>query len=94
MVTPDTAVLIVQATPWSPSTSGPVTGDVVPVNIQNEKDMDQYKGKLAGKIVLFGAMRPVPPVEKPLFTRNTEKESRGGRGISGDRQLRAAFLPK
>src|ERR1700745_1700440 len=54
MVTPDTAVLIVQATPWSPSTSGPVSGDVVYVNIQSEKDIDQYKGKLAGKVVLFG----------------------------------------
>ncbi len=74
MVAPDTAVLIVQATPWSPATSGPVTGDVVFVNIQSEKDMDQYKGKLAGKIVLFGAMRPVPPVEKPLFTRNSDKD--------------------
>ena len=74
MVTPDTAILIVQATPWSPSTSGPVSGDVTYVNIQAEKDMDQYRGKLAGKIVLFGAMRPVPPVDKPLFTRNTEKE--------------------
>ena len=74
MVAPDTAVLIVQATPWSPSTSGPVTADVAYVNIQNEKDMDQYKGKLAGKIVLFGAMRPVPPLEQPLFTRSTDKE--------------------
>jgi len=74
MVAPDTAVLIVQATPWSPSTRGPVTGDVVYVNIQSEKDLDQYKGKLAGKIVLFGAMRPVPPLEKPLFTRSTEKD--------------------
>jgi hypothetical protein len=74
LVAPDTAVLIVQATPWSPATSGPVTGDVVFVNIQNEKDMDQYKGKLAGKIVLFGAMRPVPPLEKALFTRSTEKD--------------------
>src|SRR6185437_10494529 len=53
MVTPDTAVLILQATPWSPATQGPVTGDVVHVNIQNEKDFDQYKGKLAGKIVLY-----------------------------------------
>src|SRR3954469_10416763 len=51
MVSPDTAVLIVQATPWSPSTNGPVSADVVFVNIQNERDMDQYKGKLAGKIV-------------------------------------------
>ena len=74
MVTPDTAVLIVQATPWSPSTSGPVSGEVMWVNIQGEKDLDQYKGKLAGKIVLFGAMRPVPPLEKALFTRSTEKE--------------------
>src|SRR5579864_1893411 len=74
MVTPDTAVLIVQATPWSPSTPGAVTGDVVFVNIQNEKDLDQYKGKLEGKIVLFGAMRPVPPLDKALFTRYTEKE--------------------
>jgi hypothetical protein len=74
MVTPDTAVLIVQATPWSPSTTGPVTGDVEFVNIQNEKDMDQYKGKLAGKVVLFGAMRPVPPIDKALFDRNTEKD--------------------
>ncbi|HTB98228.1 MAG TPA: M20/M25/M40 family metallo-hydrolase [Terracidiphilus sp.] len=74
MVTPDTAVLIVQATPWSPSSPGPVTGDVVFVNIQSEKDFDQYKGKLAGKVVLYGPMREVPPVDKPLFERNTDKD--------------------
>ena len=74
MVAPDTAVLIVQATPWSPSTAGPVTGDVVFVSIQTEKDFDQYKGKLAGKVVLFGAMREVPPVDKALFDRYTEKD--------------------
>jgi hypothetical protein len=74
MVTPDTAILILQATPWSPSTSGPVTGDVVFVKIDTEKDLDTYKGKLAGKVVLFGAMREVPPVDKALFERYTEKE--------------------
>ena len=74
MVTPDTAVLILQATPWSPATQGPVTGEVVHVNIQNEKDFDQYKGKLAGKIVLYGGMREVPPVDKALFERYTDKE--------------------
>jgi hypothetical protein len=74
MVTPDTAVLIVQATPWSPSSSGPVTGDVTFVSIQSEKDFDQYKGKLAGRIVLFGAMRDVPPVDKALFDRYSDKE--------------------
>ncbi len=74
MVTPDTAVLIVQATPWSPSTAGPITGDVVFVNIKEEKDLDQYRGKLAGKVVLYGAMRDAPPLEKALFERYTEKE--------------------
>lgn len=74
MVTPDTAVLILQSTPWSPSTPGPVTGDVVYVKIQAEKDFDQYKGKLAGRIVLFGAMRDVPPVDKALFERYSDKE--------------------
>jgi carboxypeptidase Q len=74
MVTPDTAVLILQATPWSPSTPGPVTGEVAFVNIQAEKDFDTYKGKLSGKVVLLGAMREVPPVDKPLFERYTEKE--------------------
>jgi len=74
MVTPDTAILIVQATPWSPSTSGPVTGDVVFVNLQNDSDFDKFKGKLAGKVVLFGPMRDVPPVDKALFQRYSEKD--------------------
>ncbi len=74
MVSPDPAIFIAQATPWSPSTNGPLTGTVVHVNVQEEKDLDQYKGKLAGKIVLLGDMRPVPPVDKPLWTRYTDEE--------------------
>ena len=74
MTAPDTAIFIAQATPWSPSTSGPVTGDAVSVNIQDPKDFDQYKGKLEGKIVLLGEMRPVPPVDKPLFNRYTDQQ--------------------
>jgi carboxypeptidase Q len=97
MVSPDTAILIAQATPWSPSTAGPVTGDVVFVNIQDEKDLDKYRGKLAGKIVLLGAMREVPPVDKALFDRYTEKEledlaefpvSAGSGGISPEVRAR------
>jgi hypothetical protein len=97
MVTPDTAILIVQATPWSPGTSGPVTGDVVFVNIQDEKDFDKYKGKLEGKVVLYGAMREVPPVDKALFERYTDKEledmaefpvNAGGGGIPPEMQAR------
>ncbi len=89
IVTPSPAVLILQATPWSPAThpggqvlssatddatQGPVAGDVVYVSIQTEKDFDQYKGKLAGKIVLFGPMRDVPPEDKALFERYTDQD--------------------
>jgi Peptidase family M28 len=74
IVTPDTAQLILQATPWSPSTPGPVTGDVIYVSIQNDGDFDKYKGKLEGKIVLFGPMRDVPMVDKPLSERYTDAE--------------------
>ncbi len=51
-----------------------MTGDIVFVNIQTEKDLDQYKGKLAGKIVLFGPMREVPPVDQALFSRYSDKD--------------------
>lgn len=74
MVFPDYAVFIAQAQPWTAATNGPVTGDVVNVDIENEQDMDRYKGKLAGKIVLFGPMRPVPPVDKPLWLRLTDEQ--------------------
>ncbi|HEV3151236.1 MAG TPA: M20/M25/M40 family metallo-hydrolase [Acidobacteriaceae bacterium] len=74
MTAPDTAPFIAQATPWSPSTSGAVSGAAVNVVIDDEKDFDKYKGKLSGKIVLLGEMRDVPPVDKPLFERYTDKD--------------------
>jgi carboxypeptidase Q len=74
MSSPDTAVFIAQAAPWSPSTNGAVNGQVVWVDIKEEKDFDKYKGKLEGKIILLGDMREVSPVDKPLFTRTDEKD--------------------
>ncbi len=85
MTSPDTAVFIAQATPWSPSTKGPVSGEAVLVNIADDKDFDQYKGKLAGKIVLLGEMREVPPVDHALFERATEKELEELASIPGKR---------
>jgi hypothetical protein len=72
IMSPGPAVLIAQASPWSPSTNGPLSGPVTWVDIKEEKDFEKYKGKLAGRIVLFGEMRDVKPVEKPLFARLDE----------------------
>jgi carboxypeptidase Q len=74
MVSPDTAVFITQAAPWSPSTNGVISGPAIWMDVKKEEDLDQYKGKLAGKVVLFGDMREVKPVDKPLFERMDDKE--------------------
>ncbi len=74
MTSPDTAVFIAQAAPWSPATNGAITAPAVWISVKEEKDLDQYKGKLAGKIVLYGDMRDVPPVDKPLWVRLDDAE--------------------
>jgi carboxypeptidase Q len=70
MTAPDMAVFIAQAAPWSPATKGAVSGSALWVDIKEEKDFEQYRGKLKGKIVLIGEMRDVKPVDKPLFVRD------------------------
>ncbi|MGP1664782.1 MAG: M20/M25/M40 family metallo-hydrolase, partial [Rhodanobacter sp.] len=42
---------------WTPGTNGPVEGDVVAVTIKKLADLDKYKGKLAGKILLLDEAR-------------------------------------
>jgi carboxypeptidase Q len=74
MTAPDTAIFIAQAAPWSPATNGPTNGSAIWLDVKSEKDLDQYKGKLAGKIVLVGDMREVGNIDLPLFTRYDEKE--------------------
>jgi Peptidase family M28 len=74
MTEPDTAVFVAQATPWSPSTNGTLTGQAVSAVINDESDMAKYQGKLSGKIVFLGAMREVPVPDKPLFERYTDKD--------------------
>ena len=68
MATPDTSVLIAQATPWSPATSGTLTAKVIAVPYpRDESDFAEWKGKLAGKIVLFGRSPAIHPDPKPLL---------------------------
>jgi carboxypeptidase Q len=74
MVSPDPEPLWMQASPWSPATKGPVSGEIVYVPLNDAKEIDELKGKLAGKIVLLGSTRPTPDITKPLFTRYTDDE--------------------
>jgi hypothetical protein len=68
LATPDTAVFIAQATPWSPPTPGEVTARVIAVpSLKEEKDFDKWKDKLAGKIVLYGDAPKINPDPAPLL---------------------------
>ncbi|MEI9917559.1 MAG: M20/M25/M40 family metallo-hydrolase [Bacteroidota bacterium] len=54
---------------WSPGIKGPVQADVVYVDIKTTADLDKYKGKLKGKLVLLGAPVAVKPGFKPDASR-------------------------
>jgi hypothetical protein len=50
---------------WSPGTKGKVTAAVVIVNAKNAGDLDQYKGKLKGTVVLLGEPSRVRSISQP-----------------------------
>lgn len=44
---------------WSPSGSGPLEGEVIFLDVNDEADLTKYKGKLKGKFVLIDTIREV-----------------------------------
>jgi hypothetical protein len=53
---------------WSPSTDGPVRGAVVGVAYRTIEDLEKYRGKLKGAIVLLGVPREMEIPKNPLTT--------------------------
>src|SRR4051812_34329122 len=73
MLSPDITNFIAYPKPWTPSTDSVIHGKAIKVKIEKKEDLDQYKGKLAGMIVLLGDMREVKMRDKPLAERYDEK---------------------
>ena len=67
MTSPDVAPLLVYAKAWTPGTNGVVTGKCIRVNIEKKEDFDQYRGKLAGMIVIFGPDAEVKPITEAPY---------------------------
>ena len=44
---------------WSPSTNGPIKGEVVYMEVEEEADFEKYRGKLKGKFVMIDTIRVV-----------------------------------
>jgi len=99
MTEPQVAPLIGYPKSWTPGTAGRVTGDAVLVNIRDEADIEKYRGKLKGKIVLTQPVRAVRMLEDRLVLRMNENDikealttpipaARGARGGSDFARLR------
>jgi len=73
LVAPDVAELAALPLAWTPSTAGAVRGKAVKVKIESEADLEKYKGKLAGKVVMLGDVRELKPHEKADFARYDEQ---------------------
>lgn len=72
LVAPDVADLAALPLAWTPGTNGPVRGKAVKAKIETSADLEKYKGKLAGKVVMLGDPRELKPHEKAEFERYDE----------------------
>ena len=74
LVKPNYAPLIGYPKAWSPSTSGVLRAQPVYFEAKTEADLEKYKGKLKGAIVLLSAPREVKAQFQPLSKRQSDEE--------------------
>jgi len=74
VLSPRFSPLIAYPKAWSPSTKGVVRGEIVLLDVKTVADLDKYKGKLKGKIVLFSQARHIDPLFDPPAHRQTDEE--------------------
>src|ERR1035437_4420929 len=74
---------------WSGSTNGLVKGNVVLLDVKAENDLDNYKGKLSGKIILMPSTATYEISYEPLASRLTDAQLKDlSMGISSPTQGR------
>jgi hypothetical protein len=74
MTSPDVAPLLVYAKAWTPGTNGAVAGKCVRAIIEDKKDFDKYKGKLAGAIVVLGPDVEAKPITEAPYKRLSDDD--------------------
>ena len=74
MIEPQVSPLIGVPLAYAPGTNGAVSGEAMIVSIANESDFAKYKGKLRGKMVLYGEGRNLALSTEPLATRRTDAD--------------------
>src|SRR5450759_4662845 len=56
---------------WTGSTNGVVKGEVILLEVTSESDLDKYKGKISGKIILMPSTNTYEVGYEPLASRLT-----------------------
>ncbi len=74
MIAPDFMEFLALPQAWTPGTNGPIRAEVTQMIANIPADLDKYRGKLAGKIVLLGQARGPSPIDKPLFSRSDDAD--------------------
>ena len=74
IVSPQDIPLIAYPKAWSPGLKGPHVGEVVYVDVKTEADLEKYRGKLKGAIVLNSPVRDIAAHFDPLGTRLTDEQ--------------------
>lgn len=59
---------------WTPGTNGPIKSQVILIKADTITDLAQYKGKLAGKIVMMDRSAPIRVNERPELTRHSDEQ--------------------
>ena len=59
---------------WSGSTDGLVKGECIIFDVQSKEDLEQYRGKVAGKILLIPSTQTVDIRFEPLASRYTDEQ--------------------
>ena len=74
MVAPDVSMLYAIPKAWSPGTDGAVKADVILLKVNKPEDLEQYRGKVAGKIVMVGDPKEVKIHEEAEAERYDDKK--------------------
>lgn len=57
---------------WTPGIKGTLKAEAVYLDIEREEDLEKFRGKLKGKVVLFSLPAPVKPSFNPDATRHSD----------------------
>jgi carboxypeptidase Q len=74
MTSPDVVTMLAYPKAWTPGTNGVVQGKCIRVAIEDKKDFDKYRGKLAGMIVILGTDPEIKPITEAPYKRYSDDD--------------------